>query len=130
MPIAVVGDGHAHNVLHHEVRAPVFGGSSAEDLRDVRMVHECEGLALRLEPRHDLSRVHADLDHLERHLAAEGLRLLGQVDDPHSAFAKHAKNAVRADLSWQVDYAGGKWLCRPLVDQGGVPAAGCADPLR
>jgi hypothetical protein len=31
--------------------------------------------------------VHAQLDDLEGHLAADGLRLLGHVDDRHAAFA-------------------------------------------
>ena len=42
-------------------------------------------------------RVHAGLDDLQRHLAADGLRLLGHVDDAHAALADLFPELVGAD---------------------------------
>ena len=41
--------------------------------------------------------VHARLDDLQRHLAADGLDLLGHVDDAHAAFADLLQQLVGAD---------------------------------
>ena len=54
-------------------------------------------LALGLEARHHLPAVHAQLDDLDRDLAAEGLVLLGQVDDAHAAFAQGPHDAIGPD---------------------------------
>ena len=42
-------------------------------------------------------RVHARLDDLQGHLAADGLRLLGHVDDAHAALADLLQQLVGAD---------------------------------
>jgi hypothetical protein len=47
-------------------------------------------LTLALEARDHLSGVHPRLDDFQRQLAADALRLLGAVDDPHAALAELA----------------------------------------
>ena len=88
MRVAVLRDRHARDVLHHEVRPAVGRGAGVDDARDVRVVHQRQRLALGLEARDDVARVHAELDDLERDGAANGLGLLGQIDDAHAAFAE------------------------------------------
>ena len=58
------------------------------------MVHERQRLTLGLETCHDLSRVHPDLDDLERHTATDGPFLLGEVNHPHPAVAKSLEDPV------------------------------------
>ena len=51
------------------------------------MVHHRQRLPLRLEPGDDLLGVHAQLDHLEGHFAADRLLLFGHIDHAAAAFA-------------------------------------------
>ena len=59
-------------MLHHEIGQPVFARPGVEDLGDARVAHERERLALRLEPRQHLFRVHPALDELESHAPPSG----------------------------------------------------------
>src|SRR5262249_25684830 len=68
-----------------------------EDLGDMRMVHECQGLTLGLEPGEDGSRVHSRLDELEGNLALDGVDLLGEIDGTHTAFTDFLTELVAAD---------------------------------
>ena len=61
---------------------------------DVRMVHERQGLPLRLESGDDLARVHAGLDQLERDQAAKRRLLLSEVHHAHPALAEHSSHGV------------------------------------
>jgi len=85
------------------------------------VVHEGQGLALGLEARHDLARVHAELDELDGHAPLHGRRLLGQVDDPHAAFAQLLEHAIWADALRRrlrglvARGAGPRWQPVPLV---------------
>jgi hypothetical protein len=99
MPVAVLGDGHALDQLHHEVRAAGRRAAGIEDLGDVRVVHHRQRLPLRFEPRDDRTRVQAQLDDLDRHLARHGLRLLGAEDGTHAAFADLLEEAIGADAA-------------------------------
>ena len=96
--VAVLGDRHAVDQLHDEVRAAGFRGPGVEDAGDVDVVHHRQGLPLGLEPGDDLATVHARLDDLERDLALHGVRLLGHVDGAHAPFADLLQQLVRADL--------------------------------
>ena len=91
--IAVVGDRHALDQLHDEVRAARASLTGIEHPGDVRMVHECQGLALGLEAGDHLPGVHAGLEDLEGHLAADRLLLLGH---------EHQAEAPLADLFQQL----------------------------
>ena len=59
--------------LHHEIRSSRVGRTGIEHLGDVRVIHQGQGLPLGLEPRHHFARVHAGLDDLQGHGAADGL---------------------------------------------------------
>jgi len=85
--IAVIGDANATHQFHHEVRASAIGGSSVEHLRDVRMIHHRQGLALGFEARDHLTAVHAGLDHLEGYTASDGFFLFRDVNGTPTAFA-------------------------------------------
>ncbi len=65
------------------------------------MVHHRQRLTLALESGDDLLGVHAGLDDLERHAAADRFFLLGEVDDTHAPLADLLAELVGADLrSW------------------------------
>ena len=85
--VAVVGQRDALDQLHDEEGAAGVGGAGVEDLGDVGVVHQGQGLPLGLEPGQDGPRVHAGLDELQRHLALDGLGLLGEVDGAHAPLA-------------------------------------------
>ena len=87
MLVAVVGQRDALDQLHDEEGPPGLGRAGVEHLGDVRVVHQGQGLSLRLEPRQHRPRVHSLLDQLERHLPPHRLGLLGEVDAFPSAFA-------------------------------------------
>jgi hypothetical protein len=61
------------------------------------VVHERQRLPLGLEPGDDLARVHARLEHLQGHLAADGLRLVGHEHHAEPALADLLQQLVRAD---------------------------------
>ena len=50
LAVAVVGDRDAADQLHDEVGAARVGGAGVEDLGDVGVVHQRQGLPLGLEP--------------------------------------------------------------------------------
>ena len=95
--VAVVGDGDAADQLHDEVGAAAVGGPGVNDAGDVGVVHHRQRLALGLEAGDDLPGVHAGLDDLQRHLAAHGVRLFGDVDDAHAPLADQLPQRVGAD---------------------------------
>ena len=69
--VAVLGDRDAADQLHDEVGPARVGGAGVEHLGDVGVVHQRQGLPLGLEAGDDLPRVHARLDDLQGHLAAD-----------------------------------------------------------
>ena len=93
--VAVLGDGHAVDQFHDEVRPAVLGGAAIEDAGDVDMVHEGQRLALGLEAGDDLAAVHTRLDDLEGDLAPDRVSLLGHEDHTHAALADLLKEPVR-----------------------------------
>ena len=84
--------------FHHEIRSSRVGRTGIEHLGDVRMIHQGQGLPFGLEPRHHLARVHARLDDLQGHLAADGLLLRRHVHDAHAPFANLLQQLVGTDL--------------------------------
>jgi hypothetical protein len=50
-----------------------------------------------LKARHDFSRIHAELDDLERDSPGDRRVLLGHVDDSHAPFAEHLEDSIGTD---------------------------------
>src|SRR5262249_48237923 len=80
-----------------EVRPTRGRRARVVDVRDVRMAHAREGLALGLEARDERARVEPELHELERDFAADRDVLLGEEHDAHAAFAQRPHDAVRSD---------------------------------
>ena len=76
VPVAVVCDRDTGHILHDEVRtAAVF--SRIQYLGNVGMVHQGQGLTLRLESGDDLLGVHPQLDDLQGYATTDGPFLFG-----------------------------------------------------
>jgi hypothetical protein len=65
------------------------------------MIHERQRLALGLESRHDLPRVHARLDDFQRDAPPHGLQLFGHEDRAEPALADLPNQTVRPNLAAQ-----------------------------
>ena len=74
-----------------------LGGTSVKHAGDVRVVHERQRLPFGLEARQHLAGVHAELDDLEGHAAADRFLLLGHPDGAHAAFTNLFEKFVAAD---------------------------------
>ena len=98
LAIAILCDGRAFDVLHHEVRPPGGAGAGVEDLGDVRVVHHRERLAFLVEAGEHLRGIQAELHDLERHAPANGFTLLGEIDRPHPPFAQQLDDAIAAEV--------------------------------
>ena len=85
--VAVFGDRHAVDQLHHEVGPAGVGGAGIEDFGDIGMVHQGQGLAFGLEAGDDLFGIHAQLDDFERDTASNRFLLLRHIDHAAAAFA-------------------------------------------
>ena len=62
IPIAILRDGHAAHQFHHKERPASLGCPGIQDLGDIWVVHEGQGLALRFEAGDDLPGIHPLLD--------------------------------------------------------------------
>ena len=124
--VAEVGDGHALDQFHDEVGSARGRLAAVEDPGDVGMVHEGQGLAFGLEAGDHLARVHAGLEHLEGHLAAQRLLLLGHEDDAEAALADLFQQLVGADAGAGYFPGGGIEFVESLLEvlQGGERQAG------
>ncbi len=90
-------DRQALDELHREVRPARGGGAGVVDARDARVVHQRQRLALGLEARDDLARVHAGLEDLQRHAPADRMLALGEEDRTEAALADLLQELVGAD---------------------------------
>ena len=122
--VAVGGDGPTLDEFHDEIRAAAVVHSGVKDPRDVGMIHQGQGMPLSLEAGQDLPRIHARLKDLQRHLAADGLFLLGQVDNAESALPQDAEQLVGADpraeqgIGWRSQQGrAGNRILRPLENR-------------
>ncbi len=97
MAVAVLRDRNTGDVFHGEVRPPIGGHAGVQHLGDIRMGHDRQRLALGVEAGDDLLGVHAQLDHLERHLATYRFLLLGEVDGSHASLTERGDDSVGAD---------------------------------
>ena len=101
--VALVRDFNAAHQLHDEVRPARLSRAGIENFRDVRMIHQRQRLPLRLESGDDRLGIHAELDDLERHAAANGFELLGHVNHAATALADLLEELgdVQAKTHWQ-----------------------------
>ena len=95
--ITVLGNGDAPHQFHHEVGPTGVRRAAIEDLGHIRVVHQGQGLPFRFETGDDVLGVHAELDNLQGHLAADRLLLLGHVDHGHAAFPDLLQQLVPVD---------------------------------
>ncbi len=79
--------GRAPDQLHDEVGPARWGRATVDQVGDIGMSHQREGLALGFEPCDNLVGVHARLDDLERDHARNGMVLLGHEHLAESPFA-------------------------------------------
>ena len=82
--VAVFRDGRAFHEFHHEEGSACRRGTGVKHARDVGVIHQGQCLPLGIEAGDDLLAVHAGLDDLQGHLAADRFVLLRQ---PHHAEA-------------------------------------------
>ncbi len=86
-PVAIVGDRHALDQLHHEIGA-ALGLPCIQDLGDVRMIHQGQRLPLLVEAGEHPLGVKAGANHLDGDAAVHGLDLVGDPDLAHAPFAE------------------------------------------
>jgi len=95
--IAILSNANALDQLHHKIWASCCCSARIEDFRDVRVVHEGQRLAFRVEARHNLLRIHPQFHDLESHSASDRLQLLGHVNDTESTLADLLQEFVAVD---------------------------------
>ena len=115
--IAELRNRDAFDQFHHEVRTASAGRTGVQDLGDVRVVHERQGLPLLLEAGDDACRVHAGFDDLQGHAAFDRMFLLAHVDRAHATFAELLQQLVRpkhrAGPATQCPFPKRGWLAWP-----------------
>ena len=94
--VAITGDGEAGNVFHDEVGAPFWRGPGVENLRDVRVLHQRQRLALDSN-RTTAAPCHARLDQLKRDRTMKGRGLFRAPHFPHAAGANHLHEPERTN---------------------------------
>ena len=83
--------------LHREKRHAVRGGAGIEQLGNVRVIHERNGLPFGLETGEDHARAApVNPDQLDGHLAFDRFNLLGHPDAAHAPFADRLQQLVPA----------------------------------
>ena len=130
--VAELGEGDALDEFHDEVRLAGVRGAGIEQLGDVGMIHQGDGLPFGLEPGKDRRRVAAlDADQFDRDPALDRFGLVGHPDGAHSAFADLLKELVLAGddsprrLGRMVKSAGGPGFARRrLIQQRMGPGMG------
>jgi hypothetical protein len=90
VPVAILGDRNALNMLHDEVRPSARGQTRIVDARYMGMLHEGQSLLFGLEASQHALRIHTRLDHFERDLPFDRALLLGQIDNSHASLAEYA----------------------------------------
>src|SRR5262249_43126885 len=95
--VAKVSDGYAFDQLHHEIWQTRGGSAPVEDLRDIGVIHDGQGLPLRLEASNHLARIQPALEQLQSDPAANGLCLLGDEDDAKTPFTDLLNQLVRTN---------------------------------
>ena len=95
--VTVLGDRQAFDEFHDEVGTPAVGQSAVQDMGDIRMIHQGQGLPFRLKPCHHRVTIHPRLDHLQSHFPDDRRLLLGHEHHAEAAFADLLEQLVAAD---------------------------------
>src|SRR6476620_10942320 len=93
MLIAISRDGCAFDQFHYEVGPTCLGSAAVDNPGNAGMVHHRQGLTFGLKACADLAGVHAWLDNLHGHAAADWLLLFGH---------EHNRKPPLADLLQQL----------------------------
>ena len=99
--VAVGGDRLALDQFHDKVGTAVLCHTRVEDPGNVGVVHQRQGVPLGLEACQNLARVHARLEDLDCHATANGLLLIGKIDDTKTTFAEDAAEFIRPNARTQ-----------------------------
>ena len=98
MGIGPAVDGLTVDVLHHQIRPPVFAGAGVEEAGDGGVIEAFEDLALAFEAAQQDLRVEAAPQDLDRHPSAvRVVAVRRQVDLAHAALAEIVEDLVGAD---------------------------------
>jgi hypothetical protein len=95
--VAILGDRAAFDELHREERRAVGRGAGIEDLRDGRVLHLRQHLALDLEMG-ELARIEpVPAQQFERHRAVHRFELVGTIDLAHAAAPEQGLDPIAPD---------------------------------
>ena len=94
MLVAVVRNRPAVDELHRKVQPPARVDTAVEDLRDIRMAHARQSLALGLEAPRNRDRIHTGLDPFDCYLTTHRLSLFAGVDDSHATLTEATQDAI------------------------------------
>src|ERR1039458_354624 len=98
--IAILVNGQAFHILHHQIRGTIFAAAAVEELHNVGMVQRRKCLSLIAETVKDLLGVDSGLDHFYRNLLPIVLVVaLAQIHHRHAALPNLADDAVRPNPS-------------------------------
>src|SRR5580704_14815648 len=92
--IAVFSDRNTLDQLHDEERPSVPRRAGVEYASDLRMVHQRQGLSLRLEASDHFARIHPRLEDLERDEPTDRLELFRAKHDSETSFANRLQQLV------------------------------------
>jgi hypothetical protein len=76
----------------------ILAGVGINYPRDIRMIHQCQGLAFGIKSGNDFPRVHPPLNHFQRYQPMDGLLLFSQIHRAHSTPSQQAERFVRPVL--------------------------------
>ncbi len=96
--VAVFGDRRAVHQFHDEIGPPGRGAAAVEHRGDALVIHQGQGLPLRLEPGDDLPGIHARLDDLQCDFAFDRFLLDRHVDHAHPTVADFVDELVAVDV--------------------------------
>jgi hypothetical protein len=102
--LAERGDRLPRDQLHHEEGPALRRRSGIEYLGNAGMVHQGQGLALRLEAGNYRAGIHTQLDELEGNLAHNRMLLARAIDGAEASFAERLDQLI-ASADFRIDAA-------------------------
>ena len=96
--VAIIGDLDAPHQFHDEERPARVRGARIQHFGDVGMVHQRQRLPLGFKSGDHIFGLHAQLDDLQRHPAANRRRLFSHIHHPAPPLADWLEQFVMTDL--------------------------------